>query len=107
LVVEVVSTPEPIDEPLEFTISLDAFETRRGRRVSVEFMDAYRAVLDELTPSAQMKLAAVAMAYATDMAEMSAIAAVERIQWCRKEFGWKDPDVLRALQPAPRVSTDA
>lgn len=97
-----MNTPNPDDAPLEFTVQIDPFETRRGRRVSVEFMDAYRAVLDQLTPSAQMKISAVALAYATDMSEMMAITAVERVQWCRKEFGWTDTDILRALQPTPK-----
>jgi hypothetical protein len=89
---------------IRFAIQIDTSETRRGRRVSLDFMNEYRAVLDELTPSAQMKLAAVALAYATDMAEMTAIGAVERIAWCRREHGWKDPDILRALQPIPKAS---
>jgi hypothetical protein len=94
--------PDSDDDEIRFAIQIEVGETRRGRRVSVEFMNEYRAVLDELTPSAQMKLAAVAMAYATDMAEMTAITAVERIAWCRREFGWTDPDILRALQPTPK-----
>lgn len=93
----------PEDDELRFDIQIEIGETRRGRRVSVEFMDEYRKVLDALTPSAQMKIAAVALAYATDMSEQMAITAMERIHHCRREFGWTDPDVLRALQPAPRV----
>lgn len=91
--------PDIDGDVVRFAIQIDVGETKRGRRVSVEFMDEYRAVLDQLTPSAQMKLSAVAMSYATGMAEMTAIAALERIAWCRREHGWNDPDVLRALQP--------
>lgn len=80
-------------------------QTRRGRRVSRELMTEVRAMLEQLTDSGRLKIAAVSLSYGTGTSELSAIWMMERIRLLRLEHGWTDPDLIRALQPGPKGSS--
>jgi hypothetical protein len=77
-------------------------QTRRGRRVSKELMVEVRAMLEQLTDSGRLKVAAVALSYGSGMTELTSIWLMERIRGLRLEQGWTDPDFLRAMQDRPK-----
>lgn len=73
-------------------------QTRRGRRVSVELMNEVRAMLEQLSDSGRLKIAAVALSYGSGMSELTAIWLMERVRFLRLQESWTDPDFLRAMQ---------